>query len=99
MLEVGWDFDVLPWQVDLTWPTLAEFGQRALNASNSVATDATEWEVAITIAEVHAAMDEPSWEAAMGAAKAGNPACADYISDIKKLVEEGGGSPPHTRTR
>ena len=26
MLEVGWPFDILPWQVEVTWPTLPEFG-------------------------------------------------------------------------
>ena len=55
MLENGWEFLVLPWQVEATWPNLPEFGQRALNAANSVATDATEWEVAITMYETHQA--------------------------------------------
>ena len=33
MIEEGWEFIVLPWQVGATWPQLAEFAQRALNAS------------------------------------------------------------------
>ena len=88
MLEEGWDFLVMPWQVEATWPNLPEFGQRALNAANSVATDATEWEVAITMYETHQAMDEPDWNLAKQAALSGNPSCTAYGDAIQMIVEK-----------
>jgi hypothetical protein len=91
MIEEGWAWEMLPWQVEATWPNLPEFAQRALNASNSVANDATEWEVAITIGECFSMMDEPSWQLAEEAAVGGDPACAAYISKIRTLVELYGG--------
>ena len=73
ILDEGWECDVLPGQVEATWPLLPDFAQRALKASNSVASDATEWEVGMSIGETYTKMDEPSWELAMDAAAAGNP--------------------------
>ena len=93
MLDEGCDCDVLTLQVEAIWPLLPEFAQRALNASNSVAADATEWEVGVTIGESHTNMDEPSWELAMDAAAAGNPQCLSYIGSIRGLVEVFGGGP------
>ena len=96
MLEDGWEFLVMPWQVEATWPNLPEFGQRALNAANSVATDATEWEVAITMHETHQAMDEPDWHLAKQAALSGNPSCTAYGDAIQTIVEKfsgGAGAP------
>ena len=96
MLEEGWKFLVMPCQVEATWPNLPEFGQRALNAANSVATDATEWEVAITMHETHQAMDEPDWPLAKQAALSGNPSCTAYGDAIQTIVERfsgGAGAP------
>ena len=91
MIDEGWEFDVLPWQVEATWSVLPEFAQRALNASNSVATDATEWEVAVTIGETYSNMEEPDWNLAIDAAAAGSPQCVGYIHAIRTLVENFGG--------
>ena len=96
MLEEGWEFLVLPWQVEATWPTLPDFGQRALNAANSVATESTEWEVAITMYETHHGMDEPDWTLAQQAALSGNPSCTAYGDAIQVIVEKfsgGAGAP------
>ena len=35
MIEEGWEWTVLPWQVERTWPQLPDLAQRALNASNA----------------------------------------------------------------
>lgn len=91
MLDEGWLWDILPWQVEATWPSLPEFAQRALNSSNAVSTDATEWEVAITMGEWFNSMEEPSWALAEEAAAAGDPACVSYIGKIRTLVEKFGG--------
>ena len=88
MLEEERDVVVKPWQAEATWPDLPEFGQRALNAANCVATDATEWEVAITMYETHQAMDEPDWHLAKLAALSGNPSCAAYVDAIQTIVEK-----------
>jgi hypothetical protein len=93
MIQEGWTFEVLPWQVEVTWPLLPEFAQRALNASNSVSSDATEWEVAITIGETYSNMDEPNWDLAVDSAAAGAPQCLPYIQSIRKLVSDYGGGP------
>ena len=80
----------------MTWPTLPEFGQRALNAANAVASDATEWEVAITMSETYENMIDPNWELAMQAALSSNPSCELYGDSIQQLVEKfsgGSGAP------
>lgn len=91
MIEQGWAWEVLPWQVEATWPALPDFAQRALNSSNAVATDATEWEVAVAMGEWFNTMEEPSWNLAEEAASAGDPQCVPYISKIRTLVEKYGG--------
>ena len=94
MLEEGWQFDVLPWQCEATWPLLPEFAQRALNAANAVATDATEWEVAVNLGECFASMEKPNWALAEEAATAGDPQCSPYISKVRAFVEKFGGGAP-----
>jgi len=79
---------------DLANPT--RFGQRALNAANAVASDATEWEVAITMSETYENMIDPNWELAMQAALSSNPTCELYGDSIQQLVEKfsgGSGAP------
>ena len=91
MINEGWAFEILPWQVETTWSWLPEFAQRPLNASNSVGNDATEWETAITMNENYENMENPSWEMVVDAATAGNPQCSTYAWSIQKLVEFYGG--------
>ena len=94
MIEEGWEWVILPWQVEATWPTLPEFAQRALNSSNSVANDATEWEVAISIGECWSQMEEPNWQMAKDAAAAGEPSCKSYLDAICNIVQRYGGGAP-----
>ena len=51
MLEVGWDFLQLPWQVEAAWPKAPYVLQRALNSTSEVHSAVTELEGAVTIAE------------------------------------------------
>ena len=44
--QLGWFFEIFPWQAEKRWLTLPEFRQRVLDASNSVAPDATDWQTA-----------------------------------------------------
>ena len=85
MLDIGWDFHVLPLQADETWPTL--FGQRALNASNNVAQDGTEWEGCITMVECYNNMEDPNWDLCKEAAISGSPPWSNYAEALKKLVQ------------
>ena len=94
MLREGWEFDIIPWQCEATWPLLPEFSQRALNAANAVATDATEWEVAVNLGECFASMEEPNWALAEASACAGDPQCSSYIGKVRLFVEKYGGGAP-----
>ena len=38
MLEEGWDWEVIPWDVDQMFPKFARVVQKALNGSNSAST-------------------------------------------------------------
>ncbi len=40
MIEEGWQWTVLPWHVERTWPKLPDLAQRALSASNAVSSEA-----------------------------------------------------------
>ena len=97
MLEKGWAWTIIPWQVEAQWPTLADLAQRALNASNSVASQCSELEVAASIAEF-AAMEvamtgSVDWKRCGAAAAAGMPPCTPYIDSIVEYVRlYGGGS-------
>ena len=91
MVNKGWAWTVLPWQCELTWPKLPNLAQRALNASNSVASQSSELETACTIAEFAQMHEEPNWEQCVEAARAAMPACSGYIHIIGKYVRLYGG--------
>ena len=97
MLDKGWCWDVLAWQVSETWPSAPEILQRAFNASHSVGSDASELEVAVTVADqVEAQIAqglEPDFGAATKEATAGNPQCTSYAPILATLVELYGGGP------
>ena len=96
MVQTGWSWRILQWQAEATWPSLPEFFQRALNASNGIAAESTEWEAAITLGEIFNSMEEPSWQVAEEALLAQDPVCSGYLGCIRTLVEKygGGGSFP-----
>ena len=92
MLTKGWSWTILPWQCEATWPTLPDLAQRALNASNSVASQASELETAASIAEFAQMQSEPvNWDACVDAAAASMPPCKGYIGIIGTYVRLYGG--------
>ena len=100
MLEKGWSWTVVPWQCEATWPTLPDIAQRALNASNNAASQASELEVAASIAEfaaVHQQMHgQVDWGKCAAEATSGLPPCIDYVSTIViyvRLYAGGDGAP------
>ena len=92
----GWSWSVLPWQVEQTWPQLPDLAQRALNASNSVASVSSELEVASMIAEFAQMQSTDSdgnveWSRCIEAATSSSPACADYVDVLGRYVRLFGG--------
>ena len=45
MLDKGWEYTKISWEAEERYPKLCAFIQRAMNASNTVACDASELEV------------------------------------------------------
>ena len=89
MLEDGWEWTILPWQVELAWSMAPDILQRALNASHEVHSSATELEVAVTIAE--GIESGESVEDALKNATAGNPPCTKYAKHLALLAQFFGG--------
>ena len=100
MLEEGWTWTILPWQAEEVWPALPDLVQRSLNASNSIASQASELETACAVAEFAQmqanAGGTVDWEKAIEAACASMPPCANYIQTIGAYVKlySGGGHAP-----
>ena len=89
MLEKGWEFTQLPWQVEAAWPTSPDVLQRALNATSEVHSSVTELEGAVTIAEcLETGMSEPD---AVEAASSGNPLWTSYAKVLAELAQRYGG--------
>lgn len=89
MLEVGWNFIYLPWQVEVAWPTAPDIIQKALNASNEVHASCSELEGAVTIAE-HLESGA-SLADAVAAANASNPVWSSYADELATLAQYYGG--------
>ena len=94
MLGEGWTWFVVPYWLADEVPGFPHLAQQALNASHSVANQATEMEVAASIAEVIASQGASiCWKAAIAAAAASEPPCIDYIDTVGMYVKlYGGGS-------
>ena len=96
MLEEGWDWEVVDAEAEEIWPDLPDFLQRALNAGNSVASEASELEIMASIAEfAHGRPDkgEVDWPACVEAACTGNPPCRAYAGVLGEFARLYGGGP------
>ena len=100
MLEEGWEWFIIPWQVAKEWPMLTHILQKACNSHNTVPCTSTELEVACSIAEYaeleqsqvdNGAKKEVDWESCLQAAVAGNPPCMNYAQQLLMLVRDYGG--------
>jgi hypothetical protein len=95
MLNTGWAWTIIPAGAAKEFPELPDMLQRSLNSSNTVSSDETELEVAVSIAEYASQMErggeDVNWAKAVEAATAGDPACAGYASVIADLVRKCGG--------
>lgn len=95
MLNVGWTWTIIPWQVEATFPHLPELAQLALNVGNHVPTQSSELESGCTIAEyVEMQLQNggtADWHEAEEAASLSLPPCKDYIATISKYTRLYGG--------
>jgi len=96
MCDNGWDWLVIPWEVEATFPMLPLIGQAALNASNNVASKPTEFETMSCMAAMCKQSQEngesPDWEAVVAAAAGTEPSCLNYIDKVGKFVQLYSGS-------
>ena len=97
VLSSGYEWTVLSWKTQDRCPGLCDFIQRALNATNSIASECSELEVMSSISEF-AEMQKRSgskvdWASCCDAAISGNPRSAPYVSTLCALVEKYGGGP------
>ncbi len=89
MLEQGWMFTQLPWQVEAAWPNSPDVLQRALNSTSEVHSAVTELEGAVTIAECLESGDDE--ETAIATATSGSPTWASYAQLLAQLAKQYGG--------
>ena len=74
MRDEGWEWTVFVAEVEEECPALPDLLQRGLNATNTLATDQSELEVASSIAEfMELGGGVATWAACTEAATAGNP--------------------------
>jgi hypothetical protein len=95
MVGRGWSWFCVPYWVGDEVPGFPHLAQQALNASHSVANQATEIEVAASIAEAIASQGPNiNWKRAIAAAAASEPPCVEYIDTVGQYVKlyGGGGS-------
>ena len=94
MLGEGWLWFVVPWWLGDEVPGFPHLAQQALNASHSVANQATEMEVAASIAEEVARQGlSICWKTATAAAAVCEPPCVGYIDTVAQYTKLYGGGP------
>jgi hypothetical protein len=94
MICKGWPWIVIAWKADIQWPGLADLAQRALNASNSVANQSSELEVASCIyefAHMQSKVGDIDWAKCVSASVATAPPCHGYVAIIGEFVRKFGG--------
>ena len=99
MIEEGWEWKVIPWDVDALYPRFAKVTQKALNGSNSAATEISEMDAAMALAELMEEMkDQAGWEKiAIEKVSESCMTCAVFLPVILDFVKLYGGGPgaPH----
>ena len=88
MLEEGWEWQVLPWEVDTLFPRFSKITQKALNGSNSAATEIGELDTMTQIADLlHSLADRPQAEADAMTLKSIRSSCMSCASYAKPLLD------------
>ena len=91
MINVGWPWTIIPAKIDELYPEFADIAQKALNASNHVATMVGEIEVSKTVADIM--MDgKESWEQdAIAVVQSMGAPSAPYAKTLMEYVKTYGG--------
>ena len=104
LLEKGWRCMVIDGHAEELIPGLPDFIQRAKNAHNSIASEASETEVCVSINEFASNMQKLgnsiNWDTCIDAATTGNPPCIGYAKVLAKycsLYSGGVGAPELVR--
>ena len=95
MLNLGWEFFVIPYWVEDAVPEFPAMAQAALNSHHSIQAAVTEVEVAASIADCleNMPLDFRNWDDAVAAVAATGPPCLPYIKSVGKYVKYYGGGP------
>jgi hypothetical protein len=88
MCKVGWKWRILPAELEELFPDLPVLIAQSLNSEHNVQKASSEFEVAITIAQVLSMNVSMSLETAMQQATADQPACKHYVRAIGHWVKE-----------
>ena len=89
MIQTGWEWIVIPWTIDHEFPELADIAQKALNASNHVASLVGEIEMAKSIADIMMDGTGGGWDAqALMAVESVGAPCSPYAKTILEYVRK-----------
>ena len=92
LLTKGWLFTVIEPGVEDELPEIPKIAQQALNASNNIACETSELEVAATVADYYdmqvKAGCEADWGSCVENVKASQPPCAEYIEIIGSYTQK-----------
>jgi hypothetical protein len=97
MIEEGWDWLVVPHEIDAAYPKFAQIAQKALNVANHVSSAVSELEAAVTLATTAndpGMQDIPNWkDVVIDSVQALSPPCSSYVSVLLEFVLLYGGGP------
>jgi len=101
MIEIGWDWTIVPWAVDAHFPKFSKIAQKALNTANHVSTEVGELEAASTLADNLADAGQKSdWEEmAIENIISLNIPCSAYCKVLLEFVKlySGGDCAPYVK--
>ena len=87
MLEVGWEWFIVPCWLPEECPEFCHLCSSALNAVNQLHTVAGEVETGLQLVE-ELAFCGNNWDAAIEACSATEPPCKEYITSVAKYVQD-----------
>ena len=95
MIEKGWSWTIIPWDVDELFPEFSKAVQKALNGSNSISAEIGELDTMVQLAELAQDLKgTPGWEIkAVNHVCLSKQSCSAYARVLLDFVKEYGGGP------
>ena len=95
MIEKGWSWTIIPWDVDELFPEFSKAVQKALNGSNSISAEIGELDTMVQLAELAQDLKgTPGWEIkAVSHVCLSKQSCSAYARVLLDFVKEYGGGP------